>query len=211
MSVYLIRHGETSLNRARIVQPPDTPLGPDGVAQAERLAARLADAGIAAIVSSDLERTRMTAAPLGASTGLAVELDPDLQERSFGDWRGTPYDELARRRIDLFAADGAPPGGETWPAFHARVDRAWENMTARAGAIEGHLAVVTHGLVCHSILARKVDLAGCVAAAEFGVDGPPLRFGNTAVTILSPARGGWSVELLACTVHLDRKTDSSVA
>jgi broad specificity phosphatase PhoE len=215
VSIYLIRHGETALNRDRVVQPPATPLGEEGIAQAARLAARLADAGIAEIVSSDLERTRMTASPLAQSTGLEIDFDPDLQERNFGDARGTPYAELERRNIALFAPGYAPPGGETWDAFHDRVDRAWRAATARARELEtkgvGHLAVVTHGLVCHSILARKVRLSAPVSGSSFGRDGPPIRFGNTALTILSDDDGAWKVELFACTTHLDEATDSSVA
>jgi len=51
MSIFLIRHGETEGNAARIVQRPDIPLSPRGQAQAERLARRLADAGITGIFS----------------------------------------------------------------------------------------------------------------------------------------------------------------
>jgi len=62
MSILLIRHGETALNAARVVQPADTPLSERGAAQAAALARRLADFGIAAILSSDLPRAAQTAA-----------------------------------------------------------------------------------------------------------------------------------------------------
>ena len=75
----------------------------------------------------------------------------------------------------------------------------------------GHLAVVTHGLVCHSILARKVEPSNTEPPAGYGRDGPPIRFGNTALTILSHTSGTWSIDLFACTAHLDDATDSSVA
>jgi len=216
VSIYLIRHGETALNRAQVVQPAETPLGEHGVAQAQLLAARLAGAGIAEIVSSDLPRTQMTAAPLAAATGLPLSLDADLQERNFGHVRGTPYAELASRRIELFAPGYEPPGGESWETFHLRVDRAWASATARARSLaaagSGHLAVVTHGLVCHSIVARLVERPERLPSGEFGRDGPPIRFGNTAVSILSEGGDGrFSIELFACTAHLDEATDASVA
>lgn len=216
MSIYLIRHGETALNRAAVVQPAATPLGERGIAQAARLASRLERAGIAAIVSSDLARTQMTAMPLAEATGLPLALDPDLQERNFGDHRGTPYAELAERSIELFAPGYEPPGGESWEVFHARVDRAWSSVTRQASALAasgaGHLAVVTHGLVCHSIVARKVALPEGLELGGFGRDGPPIRFGNTAVSILSEsASARYAVDLFACTKHLDEATDGSVA
>ena len=206
MSIYLIRHGETASNRDRVVQHPETPLSGRGRAQAERLALRLADAGIGRIVSSDLARAAMTAASLARSIGLEVEVDPDLRERNFGDHRGTSYAELGAQGIELFAPGYAPPGGETWEAFHRRVDRAWEAATgAQPQPSKPHLALVTHGLVCHSIAARLVELPAELSGRRFGRDGPPLRFGNTAVTVLSgPAP--WRIERFACTRHLDGET-----
>ena len=132
-TIFLIRHGETEGNAARIVQLPDAPLSPRGIAQAERLAHRLAVEGIALILSSDLERAMTTAEHVRRATGAPIAFDPLLQERNFGVLRGTPYAEL---NFDPFASDYEPPTGETWPIFHARVDRAWEAIQARAAAVE---------------------------------------------------------------------------
>ncbi|HEX9820172.1 MAG TPA: histidine phosphatase family protein [Methylomirabilota bacterium] len=191
MSIFLIRHGETVGNAARIVQRPDSPLSPRGVAQAERLARRLAPAGIARIVSSDLARAMMTAEPLQRLTGADLAIEPLLQERNFGDLRGTPYADLG---VDMFAPDYAPPSGESWPVFHARVDRAWARVQALAVATAGHLAVVTHGLVCRSLAARHLLLADGEAA--------PARWENTSLTVVDCPEP-WRVRLLNCIVHLD--------
>src|SRR5512144_1482796 len=102
MSIYVIRHGETIGNAARVVQRPDNPLSPLGELQAERLAGRLATAGIARIVASDLARAAGTAERLRQATGAPLEFEPLLHERSFGDIRGTPYSELG---FDMFAPD----------------------------------------------------------------------------------------------------------
>ena len=189
--LFLIRHGETVGNASRVVQRPDNPLSPRGVAQAERLARRLAAEGIAQIVSSDLARARTTAEHLQRVTGAPLSFDPLLQERNFGDLRGTPYEELG---LDMFAPDYAPPNGETWPAFHARVDQAWARVQALAAATHGRLAVVTHGLVCRSLAARHLVLPGGEIAPE--------RWENTSLTIVDwPAP--WRVRLLNCVAHLE--------
>src|SRR5262245_16643661 len=148
MAIYLIRHGETVGNAARIVQRPDSPLSPRGIAQAERLARSLAAEGISRIVSSDLMRATMTAAPLQRATGAPLMLDALLQERNFGDLRGTAYADLS---VDIFAPDYEPPNGESWEIFHQRVDRAWALIREAAIGSRGHVAVVTHGLVCRSL------------------------------------------------------------
>ena len=103
----------------------------------------------------------------------AESLDPGLCERNFGDLRGTPYSELTE---DIFAPGYAPPGGERWSDFDARVDAVWDRVTARARLVHGNLAVVTHGLVCRSLAARKLELPDSVPE--------PQRWGNTALTIV---------------------------
>jgi broad specificity phosphatase PhoE len=189
--LFLIRHGETVGNASRTVQLPDDPLSSRGAAQAERLARRLAREGIARIVSSDFVRARSTAEAVQRVTHVPLSFEPLLQERNFGDLRGTPYAEL---ELDMFALDYAPPNGETWATFHARVDLAWARVQALAAATAGPLAVVTHGLVCRSLAARHLLLPpGAVA---------PERWENTSITIVdrpAPCR----VRLLNCIAHLE--------
>lgn len=189
-SIFLIRHGETPGNAARIVQRSDIPLSERGHAQAERLARRLAGAGLAGILSSDLARAAMTAEHLSRATGLGVRFEPLLHERNFGDIRGTAYADLG---FDPFDPDYAPPNGEHWDVFHARVDLAWARIREVAAQTPGHLAVVTHGLVCRSLAARHLVLPEGTTVPE--------RWENTSVTIVD---GGepWRVELMNCCTHL---------
>ena len=191
-SIFLIRHGETIGNASRVVQHPGDPLSPLGLAQAERLARRLQREGITAIVSSDFARARSTAESLQRLTGAPLVFEPLLQERSFGDLRGTPYTEIG---FDMFGPDYAPPNGESWPVFHARVDQAWSRVQQHAATTTGgHLAVVTHGLVCRSLATRHLTLPSGQVAPE--------RWENTSVTIIDhPAP--WRVRLLNCIAHLD--------
>lgn len=177
-TIYLIRHGETAWNRARILQTPDVPLSEEGIEQARRLARRLDGAGIRRILSSDLERARMTARELQATTGAPVCEDALLQERNFGELRGRPYRELG---FDPFAPDYEPPGGESVPAFEQRVERAWALIRLHAAESRGPLAVVTHGLVCRGLVARHLVVppdvpdepwVNCALAI---IEGPPFE------------------------------------
>jgi 2,3-bisphosphoglycerate-dependent phosphoglycerate mutase len=201
MTILLVRHGETDGNAARILQRPDVPLNERGMHQAERLAQRLSAHGFVRILCSDLLRARMTAAPLVARSGIAVEESPLLQERNFGDLRGTPYDALPE---DPFGPDFAPPNGEDWPTFHARVVEAFAFIVSRRRSAGGTLVVVTHGLVCRAIVERHVLLHDGVVAPE--------RFDNTSVTVLhedAPHRAS----LVNCTRHLaaSSETDGGLA
>lgn len=190
MTILLVRHGETDGNAARVLQRPDVPLNERGMRQADQLARRLSAHGFVHILCSDLLRARMTAQPLAACSGIPVEESPLLQERNFGDLRGQPYAALAE---NPFGPDVAPPNGEDWPAFHARVADAFAFIVNRRRRVNGTLVVITHGLVCGAVAERHVQVPEGVVVPE--------RFDNTSVTVLhedAPHR----VSLLNCTRHL---------
>ena len=194
MSLLLIRHGETALNVARVLQPADTPLSERGILQAEALAQRLATMQVRAIISSDLPRALRTAEAIAAASGATIETTALLQERNFGDWRGRPYDGMA---IDPLAMADAPPGGESAAAFAQRVAEAFAHVVRRRAAFDGALAVVTHGLVIRALLSNHVQLpAG---------RGLPTHLGNTSLSVIdaTPPHG---VSLLDCTRHLQAAT-----
>lgn len=194
MTIFLIRHGETELNARRVLQRPETALSARGREQAGRLADHLAGAGITHILSSDLARAQETARALEATTGASFELEPLLQERNFGDLRGTPYVDLDE---DPFQPGYHPPGGESQDAFATRVERAWAGITRVAGGLDGALAVVTHGLVCQAIARHHVE-------RETGLEAPdsPLRFRNTSYSVIEGA-GSWRLVRLGCDDHLE--------
>lgn len=193
MKVHLVRHGETPLNAARVLQHPDTPLGERGIAQAARVAKRLADAGIAVVLTSDYARALATAEAIRAATGAPMEVEPLLRERNFGAHRGCAYHAL---KVDIFAPDYAPPGGESVPEFEARVVVAWAAVRAAAARAPGPIAVVSHGLVCRT-LARD-----CLAAGP-GIDVAAARWVNACVTEIEAAPGPrWTIARLACAEHL---------
>ena len=195
MTILVVRHGETDGNALRILQRADVPLNARGIRQAEQLARRLSGEGFVHILCSDLLRAQMTAAPIAALSGLSIEESPLLQERNFGDLRGTPYADLAE---DPFGPDFAPPNGEDWPAFHARVADAFAFIVARRRSLDGTLVVVTHGFVCRALVERHALLpAGLVS---------PERFENTSVTVLHE-HAPHGISLLNCTRHLVTSAD----
>src|SRR3954463_14233876 len=83
-TLLLIRHGESAPVRDGEPVPllggcSNPALDPVGVEQAERLADRLADAPLAAIYVTPLQRTAQTAAPLAERLGVEPRVEPDLQ------------------------------------------------------------------------------------------------------------------------------------
>ena len=191
MSIILVRHGETPLNAARVLQPPDTPLSDRGQAQAVAVGARLAALGLGGILSSDRARAWSTAQAIAAATGLPVAAAPRLHERNFGELRGRPYDGLG---YDPIAQQDAPPGGESMEAFERRVALAFAQALAMRATLSAPLAVVTHGLVIKTLLRIHVSLPDGA--------GVPEHVPNTAITILE-AQAPHRVVLLNCARHLE--------
>jgi len=194
MTLLIIRHGETPLNVARVMQPADTPLSANGLAQAALLAQRLA-AGQpvrpAGIVSSDLPRALQTAQAIAAATGLPITTSALLHERNFGDLRGRLYDSLG---FDPLTREDAPPNGESIPQFAARCAAAWAWLLQQQAALGGPLAVVTHGLVIRQWLHHGTLQVGDALLL-------PERLSNTSLTVCTAA-APHAVSLVDCTAHL---------
>ena len=68
-TIILVRHAEKAAEPAT-----DPGLTSAGVARAEALVELLKDAGISAVVSTQYQRTRLTAAPIAAKLGLTTEI-----------------------------------------------------------------------------------------------------------------------------------------
>jgi len=145
-----IRHGETDWNRQQRFQGQiDVPLNRLGHEQARRLADALAGEPVDVMVSSDLLRTRETAAPLERKLSRQSSLLPGLREQSFGVLEGLDVPSIIGQHPQLWSqwlrhdADYALPEGESTRSFHARVIAA---VRALAQQHEGKtLAVITHG------------------------------------------------------------------
>lgn len=148
--ILLARHGETDDNRQplRFQGWRDTSLNDTGRRQAGELAERVAGDGIVSLWSSDLSRARDTAEIVGASLGLAVQLDARLREANRGDWEGRLFADVAREEPERFAAwmRAGPgwrfPGGESLVEQQERVAACVDDVRA-AGELPA--LVVCHG------------------------------------------------------------------
>ncbi len=151
MQLLLIRHCESVGNRElRLQGRTDFPLTARGRAQAEELATALARRPVAAVYSSPTRRALDTADVIAARIGLAVEVEPALEEYHFGELSGLTWPEIQKRRpqlIEELLSDSADfpryPGEEGREAFRERVCGALWSIAGRHADQEA-VAVVTH-------------------------------------------------------------------
>ncbi|QHI97827.1 histidine phosphatase family protein [Xylophilus rhododendri] len=197
----LIRHGETDWNRAmRFQGQTDVSLNAAGLAQAQRLAARVAAETVHHLVSSDLQRAWQTAEPAAAQLGLPVAADTGLREQCFGVAEGLTAAEIRETRPadwarwTSFQADQSFEGGESTRRFHTRSIAA---IRALAAAHTGRtLLLVTHGGVLDMVFrtARALSLDG-PRMAEI----PNAGFNRVRIA----ADGHIDILVWADTAHLD--------
>lgn len=91
MELYVVRHGQTDYNLKNIFQGRiDIPLNNVGINQAKETALKFKEIPIDAILVSPLTRAIQTAEYISAVTGVDLEIDNRLIERSFGDMEGHP-------------------------------------------------------------------------------------------------------------------------
>ena len=89
ITLYLVRHGETNDNVAKIMLGQrQGELTPSGIAQMEELAVSLSEIHFDAIISSDLQRAYDSAQILGSEWNQPVQTTPLLRERDWGEFPG---------------------------------------------------------------------------------------------------------------------------
>ncbi|NNC40138.1 MAG: histidine phosphatase family protein [Acidimicrobiia bacterium] len=154
MEITFLRHGRSEANEAGIWQGSRAGgrLSRDGEKQATAVAARIAANPPDLVITSGLNRTNQTAAPLG----LPVETDPAWEEMDLGDWDGMTYPEIAELHGDelgdVFAGQDVRIGGtgETVREVRERLSEALESLQARLDDGERAL-IVTHGGIIETL------------------------------------------------------------
>jgi len=190
----LIRHGQTPNNVAGALDTafPGAGLTPLGHEQAAALPAALAAEPVVALYASPLVRTQLTGAPLAASLGLDVVVEPGLEEIAAGvyEMRSDPasvaayaHGAAAWMRGELgYRLDGGESGHE----FLERYDAALAEIAARHGDDET-VGVVSHGAAIRAWTA--------VRSREDPRDGLEARLLNTgAAFVTGDPDAGWRLD-----------------
>lgn len=158
------RHGRTQWNVDRRFQgQADIGLDDVGRAEAAQAANVLATLQPSALYSSDLDRTRQTAAALARLSGLDVISDPRLREIHVGSWEGLLAEEVAeadpecwerlRRGEDVRRSST----GESVAEVGERVAAALTDI-ADAAVDDATVVVTSHGLAARAGICRLIGL-----------------------------------------------------
>lgn len=126
MNLLLVRHAVNDWVGERLAGwTPGVHLNEEGRAQASDLARRLAEAPLAAVYSSPLERTLETAQALAGPHGLEVQVREGLGEVRYGEWTGRSLEELRKEElwpvVQVYPGGARFPGGESMRESQARI------------------------------------------------------------------------------------------
>ncbi len=201
--VILVRHGASAPAVPGAPFPlldghGDPPLAPEGAAQAEAVAVRLAREDLRGIFVTPLQRTHASAAPLSARTGLPPAVVPDLVEVSLGEWEGGEF-RIRMAEGDPIAIQAVAeerweviPGAETMEALAQRVRVGIQAVIALAGP-DTRVAAIVHGGVIGEICRQAT---GSRPFAFVHADN-----GSLTRLIVLPD-GGWLLRSFNDTAHL---------
>ncbi len=129
----LVRHGETDLNKQKIVQGSEinAQLNKVGRAQAKKAGESLKGKMFDVIISSHLDRASETARIIAKEIGLEYAGGFEIfRERDLGDWTGRPIEEILaqekapKKQVGAVMLKGTPKGGESFNQFTTRVQKA---------------------------------------------------------------------------------------
>ena len=165
-TLLLVRHGATPSNERvpYVLQGDgiDTSLSDRGRAQAESVAAFLADRRIDAVFASGMIRAQETAGLIAGRHDLSVRTEPALKEVHVGRWEGKSWADIQQAHPAEHAAFHARPGltpylgGESYLDVLARVRPVFDRLfAAQAGRT---FAVVAHNVVNRAYLAATLGL-----------------------------------------------------
>ena len=152
--LFVIRHGQTEWSAVgRHTGRTDLPLTETGRRQAEALAKMIADHRFELVLTSPLQRARVTCELAGF--GDQAEIEPDLAEWDYGEFEGLSTSEI-RQRIPQWSIWTHPPEkGESLDDLAIRADR----VIARVGEVDGDAALFGHSHALRVLTARWLRLA----------------------------------------------------
>ena len=189
--IYIIRHGQTELNRRQVLQGrSDAPLNETGIAQAQQMAEALASVVFCRVFSSPLRRAVQTARIVAPN--VEPEMDERLIEMDYGPYEGTNLTALppeVRTFFSDFIHNPAPDGMEPLSSVKRRAGSFLEDVKG----LEGNILISTHAIAMKGILEQLTpDSNGAYWSTYIG---------NCAVYVTECIDGNLSVprEWVPCT------------
>jgi broad specificity phosphatase PhoE len=170
----------------------------DRLAQAEKIAARLANDKIAALYASPLQRAIQSAQPLANAQHLEIRKHDGLLDINFGAFEGMTLDEARQAFPEVVEKWIAAPGhvkfpkGDSFKLVRSRIEAMLDELASRHTGES--VALVSHKIVCGAMLCVVLGLP---ADALWRI-----QQDNACINAFEKREAGWLVTLMNETSHL---------
>lgn len=158
MNIYILRHGETELNKKKILQGnSDSNLTNDAIIKAKSLNTWYKKIKFDRIISSNLKRAIDTAKLVSGEEDIII--DENISEMRFGYWQGKSKEEIFKNELEkmnyenyFFNPNLYVPveGGETFESIVNRAKKFFDDI--KKFDVNENILVVTHGAFIKALL-----------------------------------------------------------
>ncbi len=206
MNIFLIRHGQTHLNKSNTHQYPTTPLSDVGLIEARSLAQRLREAKVDLIYSSPFMRAKQTAEVIAEMSGKSITFLDELREiKRPSVIEGKSHEEMYVKEVNQKIHDNFSK--KNW--HHSDEENFWDVryrveklMDTLQNEVSENVLVVSHGVVI------KMFLSLCIFKEKLSPESflafyKNVYISNTGISHCSFShKTGWKVVRVNDAAHL---------
>ncbi len=146
MNIYLIRHGQTKLNKLKLMQGlTDEPLSDKGRQQAKEAGKNIANVKFDAVFASPLDRAIETASLASGWDRKDIRVDERLIEVNFGKYEMKPYNRMGLKMSLYWALPEIFPAPEGVESIASIVERSSSFLKELEGKEYENVLIAAHG------------------------------------------------------------------
>lgn len=167
MNIYITRHGQTNLNKNKLMQGrSDIPLNDNGRKQAELARGEVDSISFDAIYASPLDRAIETASIIGNVDRSSIIIDHRIIEADFGPYEQKPYGKLGLLMTLYWALPEIFPAPKGVESIKSMVSRSRDFLKDISKLDYENVLIVCHGGIIRA-------LCGCLENRKKGIKWRP--------------------------------------
>lgn len=152
MEIWLVRHGQTKLNKKKLMQGlTDEPLNEAGIRQAQEARAKIGDITFDAVYASPLDRAIQTGSIVGNVPRNEVITDRRIIETDFGKYELRPYSSMGLAMSLYWAVPEIFPAPKTVETVASMVKRSSSFLKELERKDYRRVLVASHGGILRAL------------------------------------------------------------
>lgn len=158
MKIWITRHGQTNLNRQKLMQGRiDEPLNETGIAQAHNARKLIGDVKFDAVYASPLNRAIETASIIGGVSKEDIIIDDRIIEVDFGKYEKAPYSHLGFKMSAFWALPEVFKNPDGVESIESMVSRSHSFLRELEKKNYENVLIVCHGGIIRALCGYLED------------------------------------------------------